>query len=479
MNRPVSEHHQSGIGSFVTMRMRITLWVLAILAVVFVSLSLIHVLFQRQRIQAEIEDAITESAARLVRPSSVPGTAQSLPVARLGGHHRVIMCHPDGTPWSSSGFGPSGDPDGFAAGVLSRAHQHDPQQPAMMEIDGFIVGYIRGPDGRIAMVAVPAERISAELAPVVTDLAVSFLISLLSCGIATWFMSGIAVRPLLQVQAFAEEMSAETVAEGLEFDATDTSPEIESLRNELDAAMARLGDGYDRQARFLANVSHELKTPISVIRTEAEVLLAGEAPRDDLKDFARSASEEMHRLGRMIESFLLLTRIRHGSAQIQARRHNPNDLLMDTLDQSHAMAEQYGVKLDLTLHDGPEAAEVEGNEDLLQTAIGNLIRNAIRFSPKNGHVEINCRATGEHVEFRIRDFGPGVPPELLGRLFEPFTQADEERQRGRGTGLGLQIAQGIAELHGGHIGVANLDVGCRFTLSVPNKVCTADPAART
>ena len=124
-------------------------------------------------------------------------------------------------------------------------------------------------------------------------------------------------------------------------------------------------------------------------------------------------------------------------------------------------------------------AEVEGNEDLVQTAIGNLIRNAIRFSTKAGHIKIDCRATSENVEFCIRDFGPGVPPELLERLFEPFTQADEERQRGRGTGLGLQIAQGIAELHGGKIRAENLDVGCQFTLTLPNKVMMLGPATDT
>lgn len=460
------------------MRSRITLWVLAILAVVFVSLSLVHVLLQRQRIQAEISDAIAESSERLARRNSITGTAETLPIARWG-PHRIIMCHPDGTPWSSSGFGPSGDPDGFVAGVLSRAHPGDAAPPRQVEIDGYLVGYRRGPDGMIAMVALPADRIMEELSPTVSSLLISFLISILSCGIATWYMSGIAVRPLLQVQAFAEEMSAETVTGGLEFDATDTSPETEALREKLDAAMARLGDAYEKQARFLANVSHELKTPISVIRTEAEVLLAGDAGHKDLKDFAVSASEEMHRLGRMIESFLLLTRIRHGSAQIQARRHDPNDLLMSAVEQSHSMAEQYGVSLDLMLHDGPEEAEVEGNEDLVQTAIGNLIRNAIRFSTKAGHVKIDCRATGENVEFCIRDFGPGVPPELLERLFEPFTQADEERQRGRGTGLGLQIAQGIAELHGGKIRAENLDVGCQFTLTLPNKVMMLGPAADT
>ena len=131
------------------------------------------------------------------------------------------------------------------------------------------------------------------------------------------------------------------------------------------------------------------------------------------------------------------------------------------------MAEQSGVLLRPSLYDGDESACIEGNAELLQTAMSNLIRNAIRFSPREEAVEVRCGLEEGSVVYQVRDVGPGLPPELIDRVFEPFTQSSEERRRGRGTGLGLQIAQGIADLHGGRISVRNRERGCVFSLTLP------------
>jgi len=465
-----SETHRRGYLGWIPLRIRITLWVLAIFAVVHVTLSFVVVLFQRQAVQREIEADLIETTEGVAgeRLSDLPG----LLMLRVIQHARAAKWGPVATiVFSSDGelitsAGPYTEED-FEELLLDAARDSRQTSSTVFEPDGgkFLYATTTIAGGQHLVVAVPTNQMRRAVDPIAFVLLLTLPIGLVSTGVATWYMAGFAMRPLLRVQSFAEELSAENVTDEVDFD--DDSPEIEHLRDELRGAMKRISEGYERQARFLANVSHELKTPISVVRTEAEVLLAGDAKRTDLKSFVYSTAEEMGRLGRMVESFLLLTRIRHGTARINLSRHASNEILMEAIGYCARFASQHEVRLIPTLDESEEEAFIEGNSDLLQTAIGNLVRNAIRFSPKGEAVEVACESDEEDVKFTIRDHGPGVPPELVERIFEPFTQADEERQRGRGTGLGLQIAQGIAELHGGRIEVANMDRGCCFSLIMP------------
>ena len=465
-----SEVYRRGWLGWLPLRVRITLWVLAIFAVVHTTLSLVFVLFQRQAVQRQIRADLVDTAEAVASESM--GDVPSLLMVEFVQHERSakwgplasVVFNDQGEIITSTGPYRRIELRHLADHAMGRAETTD-DTVFETSFEAFLYTLTTLPDGRRLVVAAPVEQMHRAVDPVAAVLLLTLPIGLLSTGVATWYMSGLAVRPIQQMQSFAEELSAETVSDSIDLD--HAGPEVEELREELQAAMRRLREGYDRQARFLANVSHELKTPISVVRTEAEVLLAGNASEADLREFAGSASEEMHRLGRMIESFLLLTRIRQGGARIKPKRHEANDVLMESVGSCLGMAEQHDVRISPMLYDGEDELLVEGNGELLETAISNLIRNAVRFAPKGTAVEVRCLPKGERVAFNVRDHGPGVPPELVDRIFEPFTQADEERRRGRGTGLGLQIAQGIAELHGGEIGVANLENGCRFTILLP------------
>jgi len=455
---------------WVPLRVSITLWVLAMFGVVQLTLSLVFVLFHRQSVERQIRADLTAAAESLAGESisDFPEfltlrVVQDAEAARWGPLASLVIDN-DGEVLTRAG--PYEDEE-FDALVADAASRTPDGSVRLFDSEGgaFLYAITALADGQQLVVAAPTGTLRRTLDPVTTVLLLTLPIGLLSIGMATWYMSGVAVRPLRQVQSFAEELSADSIEHHIDFDSD--SPETEHLKNELEAAMDRISEGYERQARFLANVSHELKTPISVVRTEAEVLLASRPDESEFRDFARSTSEEMDRLGRMIESFLLLTRIRHGDARIKAKRHAANDVLMEAVGHCAGMARQYGVHIVPTLDESEDELHVEGNADLLQTAIANLIRNAIRFSPRDERIEVRCESESNGARFTVIDRGPGVPEELLGRLFEPFTQADSERSRSRGTGLGLQIAQGIAELHGGRITVENLDVGCLFSITVP------------
>lgn len=469
MSRPASVE-PPGLLARVSLRGRVTFWVLAIFVVVHLTLSLVMILFDRRGVEDRLAGEL--NAAIEIAMAHPEGTTPLGLIRAVSEHHglvdrvpvRVSVIAEDGTVFSTPGR-PAPDWERILASQPMPGS--GTERPRLRRSPRDSIVFIVRPlaDGGTIVASVSRAVVDAAVRPFVLALLFSLATGIFACGLATWFMAGVAIRPLEQVREFADAMSADSLPKDIDLD--ETAPEVLELRDRLEAAMQRISEGYDRQARFLANVSHELKTPISVVRTEAEVLLAGRATEDDLRRFARSSSEEMSRLGKMVESFLLLTRIRHGSARIRPARLNSNDLLMDVVAQCAGMALQYGVRLSPELDPSDPPPEVRGNPDLLQTALGNLVRNAIRFAPEGSHIDIACASDDATVSLSVRDYGPGIPDELISRIFEAFTQAKEERQRGRGTGLGLQIAQGIAELHGGHIEVANQDPGCRFTIKVP------------
>lgn len=300
-------------------------------------------------------------------------------------------------------------------------------------------------------------------------------IGIIATGIATYVISGIAVRPIYAVTRAARSLSPESIGERMNVPVV--SSEMAALNKELELARQRIETGFRAQERFMSNISHEIKTPIAVILAEAQSLKTDGLPQQ-VREFIHSAAEEAGKLGRTVDSFLLLTRVRHGKAEIpQSETCLIRDVLLDSYQGCRPMAVMHGVRLELVLpdDDGIDGA-VMGNCDLLRTIFDNLIRNGIRFSPRDSVVSIvaatdNDPVTGERrISISVRDRGPGIPAELLPRIFDRFSQSKEEERRGRGHGLGLEIAQGIAELHGGRITVSNVTEnggGAEFRVWLP------------
>lgn len=463
---PAAAERPRGLVSRIPLRLRITSWVVAIFSVVQVTLSLLIILYQRESIQDLNERRLVESAKditdELTTNPERSATDIALESPQLRWFGRVAAIDTDDSGWTNIA-GPF-NPETFEQ-LHSAVHNGQFGQSGQQSSGrtaGFFFAAQPMSEGRRYILAVPMEEANAPLRTITMALVFLLPAGIAASGVSAWYVAGLAVRPIRQVRHFAEELSAENVGESLEIE--DSSPELESLEEELGLAMRRIAAGYDAQARFLANISHEIKTPIAVVRTEGEVLLTGQPNDGDWRTYAHNTVEEMDRLGRMVESFLLLTRIRQGKGAVQAQRHSANDVLMETVGHCHAMARQYSARLEPILYDGEENLQVEGNLDLLTTALGNLIRNAIRFSPRDRAIKISCGMHGKRVIFRVRDYGPGVPPEVLEHLFEPFAQSNDERSRGRGTGLGLLIAHGIAELHDGEVRVRNLKQGCEFSM---------------
>ncbi len=232
-----------------------------------------------------------------------------------------------------------------------------------------------------------------------------------------------------------------------------------------------------REARvrreLVANVSHELKTPVAAIRAVAETLADGALGDPEAAGrFLDHIRRESERLAKLVDDLLELTRLEAGVEPLERASVDLRAVAARAVERFRPLAEKKRLRLGLA--EGPRL-EVAGDEKYLERAVANLLDNAIKFTPENGEVSVIVRreeagAAGPEAVVEVRDSGAGLPPEAVSRVFERFYRADADRSRqAGGTGLGLAIVKHVVLAHGGRVGVfsAGPGLGCRFWFSVP------------
>ncbi|NEN04329.1 two-component sensor histidine kinase [Diaminobutyricibacter tongyongensis] len=249
----------------------------------------------------------------------------------------------------------------------------------------------------------------------------------------------------------------------------------------LSVRVARLGSRYilllaeDRtesfrleQVRrdFVANISHELKTPIGAVGLLAEALDSASEDPEQVRRFAHRLTEESQRLARITQDIIELSRLQAADALTDAEIVSVKQVITSAVDQNRVAAEARGIELAMR---GDKRAEVYGDEALLVTAVHNLVSNAIQYSPAGSRVGIGVRIVDGVVEIAVTDQGEGIPEDDLDRVFERFFRVDQARSRHTGgTGLGLAIVKHAVQNHGGDIRVwSQPGRGSTFTIRLP------------
>ena len=217
---------------------------------------------------------------------------------------------------------------------------------------------------------------------------------------------------------------------------------------------------------FVANVSHELKTPVGAISLLAEAL---ESSADDelaVRRFAKRMHKESGRLAALVQDIIELSRLQGASVAQQGRPVDVNAVIAEAVDRSQLPAESKNIRI---VVGGRTDAKVFGDQDLLVTALRNLIDNAIRYSPENTRVGIGVRSREGLVSISVTDQGEGLSPEDQERVFERFYRVDSARSRHTGgTGLGLSIVKHVASNHGGEVTLwSRPGQGSTFTIRLP------------
>ena len=480
--------------SQLSLQFKLTLWMTLIFLVVQLSLVLVLQLYQRRSVDLFFDSRIIarqESIAAELRPAIA--TITDAQIADIAERHRsatlqrmlVLQVFDDagGVLASSLSSRPPLSPSQWNAISTSLAPIALASRPEIVAISGVggartAAGPVIGPNGRTYYLLVGWSDIYAQemLRQLSSGMLLTVPIGVLAVMISAYAISGVALQPIRAMRLMARGFDPEHLSDSNLVHIN--SSEIAELHTDLEKTRKKLDAAFAVQEQFMSNVSHELKTPIAVLTTEAQTLRLDNAPKE-VRDFVASSLDELDKLGRMVDSFLLLTRVRHGKSVIPNReRCLLREILMSSYEGCAAMAAQYGVRISLVLPDeAGEDAGVDGNCDLLRTIIDNLLRNAIRFSPKNGVVELSATVSNNQSVVSVRDHGQGISPHLIPHIFDRFFQAKEEQHRGRGHGLGLEIALGITELHGGTISAHNRDDGgCEFLVTLP--LASATPVAQ-
>jgi signal transduction histidine kinase len=216
---------------------------------------------------------------------------------------------------------------------------------------------------------------------------------------------------------------------------------------------------------FLADISHELRTPLTSIQGFAQAIAEGEAAGAAIAPAANIIQRESRRLMRMVEGLLQVARLQSGTHELASERVDPTALLASARTALEPQAHDAGVTIDFSA--SPDLPSVRGDPDRLAQLFLNLLDNAVKHSPKGGHVRVDAMRDDGQAIVRVRDEGSGLPQGAEKRLFRRFYRGENAQRDG--AGLGLAIAQAIAEAHGGSVSARNLDGGrgAEFTVRLP------------
>jgi two-component system sensor histidine kinase SenX3 len=220
---------------------------------------------------------------------------------------------------------------------------------------------------------------------------------------------------------------------------------------------------------FVANVSHELKTPVGAIRLLSDAVIDAAEDPEAVQRFARRMHTESERLARLVQQIIELSRLQGDDPLDEPMPVDVDDILKRVLDENSTDANASGITL---VRDGEEGLVLLGSREQVAVAIGNLVANAVAYSPEGSTVVVSAKGGESTVDLSVTDQGIGIPATEIDRIFERFYRVDPARHRSTGgTGLGLSIVKHVAASHGGDVRVWSVEgQGSTFTLTLPRKV---------
>ena len=248
---------------------------------------------------------------------------------------------------------------------------------------------------------------------------------------------------------------------------TDSTDEIGELTEAFNSMADSLEQSEQRRQEFIANVSHELKTPMTTIGGYVDGILDGTIPKDNEKHYLQIVSSEVRRLSRLVRSMLDLSRLQaQGIDESRKTRFDLGDVMSDVLITFEQKINARGLQVSVDLPEKP--VWTKADRDAITQVVYNLLDNAIKFCPVGGNLGLILEQDGQKARLRIRNTGQTIPPEELPLLFDRFHKADKARSADReGWGLGLYIAKTIIGAHGGEIWATSENGVTEFTFTLP------------
>jgi heavy metal sensor kinase len=280
-----------------------------------------------------------------------------------------------------------------------------------------------------------------------------------------YWMSRRALDPVDEIIRAARGISVTSLSSRLHV--PKTGDELERLASTLNELLGRLETSFHRIAQFTADASHELRTPISLMRTNAEITLRKSRSESEYRAALAEILEESEKVSVLIEQLLDLARADSGHATIPLVRMNLTEAMDNAYRKATILAE--AKQLNASKHLPSEPLWIQGDPGAIERLFLIFLDNAVKYTASGGQIEIHLKAFGDVAEAQIRDTGIGISAEDVPHIFERFYQADHSRSgKNGGSGLGLAIGRWIAQAHGGHIAVeSQLSKGTSFRIQFP------------
>jgi heavy metal sensor kinase len=393
---------------------------------------------------------------RLETRAELPEDLKSLFDEETEGQYYFVLWHPDGSIVSKSKFAPEDIP-------LPEVHSPRREPGQFVRQRGEFREAVRQRFGTNILVG---RSIRSDIASLHEKdwLVAAVGIAVLAGGLlgGHWF-SRRAIKPIEAISATAAEISLSNLSRRI--DVTGTETELTGLARTLNQMFDRIESAFAQQVRFTADASHELRTPVAVILSHAELALDKQRPAEELRETIETCRRSAIRMKSLIESLLTLARFDSGELQLDSR---PFDLAR-TAGDCVALVRPLAAQRRIAIHMDLPAASTMGDPDRIAQVITNLLTNAIRYNHDQGQVVVAIQSSQNEVVLTVSDTGIGIPQEHLAHIFERFYRVDEARSRkDGGVGLGLAICKSIVVAHGGQISVSSQpDGGTKFEVRLP------------
>ena len=463
-----------------TVRGRLTLWYVSALALILVLFGVaVYVMLSRalhrrvdQGLRSTIEISITSLTHDTQEGQSPPSAAQST-AAELSHPQQAMMIFDDN-------------------GQLLATHPGEeelqiqtPDRSTIPETDVLLYTIAdsgtKNENHRIAVRRVtippagtryiilasqPLKPIEDELESLREILYLAAPLVLLVAGFGGWFLARQGLAPVTAMARSARQIGAGSLDQQLPV--VNPRDELGQLATTFNDLLGRLNAAFEEQRRFMADASHELRNPLSVISTAAGVTLKKEhRAEEEYREALQIVAEQTRRLSRIVNDMFMLARADAGQYPLRKRTLYLNDLLEEVARAGAVLASDRRASVQLT--NLPEAV-FHGDEDLLRQMLLNLVDNAVKFTPSAGAVTLNLERRNDEYLLSVGDTGPGIPAEARQHIFERFYRADRARTRAEdgGAGLGLAIARWIARAHDGDIELGDSGgAGTKFVIRLP------------
>ncbi len=463
---------------------RLVAWYAGVLTVVFVLLGLLTFFFLRHYLEANLLDTQARRArqiagtlvahARRDSETTLAGEVESLYSPEVNDRF-IRIARADGQVVYASGaprnelFVPARVPPpagNFLEGSMRKVQQL-PGAP-------LLIAAVPAPgaDGTLYRVEVGTSAAPVEdtLEQVLIMLAVGLPIAVAVAVAGGFLLVHRALQPVERIAIKAEEITQHSLSERLPVVAS--GDELERLAEALNRMIARLEDAIRGSKQFVADASHELRTPLAVMRAELESLAQNARLGSETREALGSVLEEVGRLGEIVESLFALSRLDAGEAGDAWQRLDLAELAATTAEQMSLLATDKDIRVSCESASG---VAVQGDRARLKQVIVNLLDNAIKYTPRGGHVALSVRREGAWAVLEVTDDGIGIAPEALAHVFKRFFRADSSRSREPGgAGLGLSIVKSICSAHGAEVEViSTAGKGSTFRVRQP---LAAEPA---